>query len=104
MKLNSRRKFMVDKQEPVAWQFFDNGKWHYGTYLHDHRKNTEKDGYPVRDLYTSPPRKPWVGLTDDELSDLWSWSMTHEAERFAPTQKHAFARAIEAALKEKNHE
>jgi hypothetical protein len=43
-----------NKQEPVAWQFFENGKWHYGTYLHDHRKNTEADGYPVRDLYTSP--------------------------------------------------
>ena len=46
--------------------------------------------------------KPWVGLTDEEFADLWSWSMTYEAERFAPTQKHAFARAIEQRLKEKN--
>jgi hypothetical protein len=46
--------------------------------------------------------RPWVGLTDEEISDLWSWSMTREAERTATTQQHAFARAIEAKLKEKN--
>ena len=47
-------------------------------------------------LYTSPPaqRKP---LTDEEIRDLWSWSMTAEAERTVNTQQHAFARAIEAA-------
>ena len=39
------------------------------------------------------PRKP---LTDEEIRDLWSWSMTAEAERTATTQQHAFARAIEA--------
>jgi hypothetical protein len=39
-------------------------------------------------------RKP---LTDEQIRDLWSWSMTAEAERTANTQQHAFARAIEAA-------
>ena len=48
------------------------------------------------------PQRTWVGLTDEEISDLWSWSMTREAERTATTQQHAFARAIEAKLKEKN--
>jgi len=46
--------------------------------------------------------RPWVGLTDEEISDLWSWSMTREAERTATTQQHAFARAIEQTLKERN--
>jgi hypothetical protein len=46
--------------------------------------------------------KEWVGLTDEEIRDLWSWSMTREAERTATTQQHAFARAIETKLKEKN--
>mgnify|MGYP003338918815 FL=1 len=46
--------------------------------------------------------RKWVGLTDEEVRDLWSWSMTSEAERSANTQQHAFARAIEAKLKEKN--
>jgi len=53
-------------------------------------------------LYTTPPRREWVGLTDEEMRDFWSWSMTAEAERTANTQQHAFARAIEASLKEKN--
>jgi hypothetical protein len=44
----------------------------------------------------------WVGLTDEEISNLWSWSMTREAELTATTQQHAFARAIEQALKERN--
>ena len=47
-------------------------------------------------------KRPWVGLTDEEIRDLWSWSMTREAERTATTQQHAFARAIEAKLREKN--
>ena len=50
----------------------------------------------------SPLTLEWVGLTDEEISDLWSWSMTREAERTATTQQHAFARAIEAKLKGKN--
>ena len=41
-----------------------------------------------------PQRKP---LTEEEIRDLWSWSMTAEAERTATTQQHAFARAIERA-------
>ena len=36
-------------------------------------------------------------LTEEEIRDLWSWSMTAEAERTANTQQHAFARAIERA-------
>jgi hypothetical protein len=48
------------------------------------------------------PKREWVGLTDDEIVKLWSWSMTAEAEQTATTQQHAFARAIEAKLKEKN--
>ena len=49
-----------------------------------------------------PDKREWVGLTDDEVCDLWSWSATAEAERTANTQQHAFYRAIEAKLKEKN--
>ena len=42
-------------QEPVAWQFFQDGKWwNGGDRIKDHRKNTEAAGYPVRDLYAHP--------------------------------------------------
>lgn len=53
----------------------------------------------LRAALAEPERKP---LTDEEIRDLWSWSITAEAERTATTQQHAFARAIEAKLKEKN--
>jgi hypothetical protein len=53
-------------------------------------------------LYEAPPSKPWVSLTDEAISSLWSWSMTTDAEQTATTQQHAFARAIEAALRSKN--
>jgi hypothetical protein len=52
---------------------------------------------------TVKPQREWQGLTDEEVRDLWSWAMTAKAERTANTQQHAFARAIEAKLKEKNH-
>ena len=47
-------------------------------------------------------RREWQGLTDEDVRDLWSWSMTAEAERTANTQQHAFALAVAAKLKEKN--
>ena len=45
------------EQEPVAWQFFEGGKWHNGMEINDHRKHTEAAGVPVRDLYTHPPQR-----------------------------------------------
>jgi hypothetical protein len=55
-------------------------------------------------LYTHPPRREWRSLSGEEIRDLWSWSATAEAERTATTQQHAFARAVEAALKGRNHD
>jgi hypothetical protein len=54
----------------VAWQFFQGGKWHNGMEFHDHRKHTIAAGTPVRDLYTAPLQRTWVGLTDEELSEF----------------------------------
>ena len=44
-------------------------------------------------LYTTPPKREWVGLTGDELADLWYKESLDWME---------FARAHEAKLKEKN--
>ena len=44
-------------------------------------------------LYTAPPQRTWVGLTDEEISRIWGSYFSRGFE---------FARAIEAALKEKN--
>ena len=45
-------------------------------------------------LYTASPQREWVGLTDDELADLWYKESLDWME---------FARAHETALKEKNN-
>jgi hypothetical protein len=47
-------------------------------------------------LRAAPPQREWVGLTDDEMFTLWMRSPAETENRFA------FARAIEAKLKEKN--
>jgi hypothetical protein len=89
----------TEKQEPVAF-IAPNG---------DLRKTTEaKDhwewGAEFTSLYTTPPaaQRQWVGLTDEEITESWSWAQSREAEHHASTGQHAFAYAIEAKLKEKN--
>ncbi len=47
-------------------------------------------------LYTHPPRREWLGLTEEEIYPLYS-------EPSSDAEMVEFARAIEAALKEKNH-
>ena len=83
---------MTQQQEPVAYVY-----------------EREIDGFGLRkdvkflkpvevgsDLYTSPPAsKPWVGLTDQEIEDLWN----HHEPRF---DFYSFSCDIEAKLKEKN--
>jgi hypothetical protein len=70
-------------QEPVAWaKFSAKGN------IIDLLSEPDDDYTP---LYTSPPQRTWVGLTDEELSQIEG---THIGR--------SFARAIEAALKAKN--
>ena len=46
------------------------------------------------------PEKEWVGLTDDDINDLWITAMWNTEGTRLPIPE--FARAIEAKLKEKN--
>ena len=50
-------------------------------------------------LYTAPP-KQWVGLTDEEVSEIIDREIGFNS-CWGPEE--AFAKAIEQALKEKNH-
>jgi len=48
-------------------------------------------------LYTTPPQRPWVGLTDEEIKTIClenGWDSSWQSLRFA--------RAIETALRSKN--
>ena len=50
-------------------------------------------------LYTTPPQRTWVGLTDKEIDELW---MSHHDDFGNALSAIDYERAIEAKLKEKN--
>ena len=52
---------------------------------------------------SSKPAKQWVGLTDEEIQDLSYLSQKIDQSNAAWFDRWGFARAIEQALKEKNH-
>jgi len=56
-------------------------------------------------LYTTPPQRTWVGLTDKEIEEIWKIAMFTDYGIGAELSNQPFvhyARAIEAKLKEKN--
>ena len=83
----------AEQQEPVAWMG-----------AHDHtdlyyRKPPQADVIP---LYRSPTEREWQGLTDEEMKNALV-SVDAETKRLPPGFRD-FARAIEASLKDKNHD
>jgi hypothetical protein len=64
-------------------------------------KNTFEDAAvrAVHKLYTAPPQREWVGLTNEEIAEAGKLFL--EGNRMLP---FSLARAIEAKLKEKNSE
>ena len=46
--------------------------------------------------FATPPQRTWVGLTDEDRLRLWIRTESEDVDRYA------FAKAIEAKLKEKN--
>jgi hypothetical protein len=52
-------------------------------------------------LYTAPHRREWRGLTDEEISDIFKAEPRYHYPPICATDRE-FARAIEAALKERN--
>ena len=53
----------------------------------------------VRYLYTAPPQREWVGLTDKDRE----WCDEHSHGNTSWAKQKAYGRAIEAKLKEKNN-
>jgi hypothetical protein len=82
------------EQEPVAYHYsFKNAwgdiKWHVAF-------DVPYTSVEVRPLFTSPPQREWVGLTDEEIAKLRLKTFD------AVATNHEVYRAIEAKLKEKN--
>ena len=85
-------------QEPVAFAVV--GEWKFGIY--EIGKETETDlsvckywenrGYTLIPLYTTPPQRPWVGLTMEEFLYILDNCRTPST----------YLSMVEAKLKEKN--
>jgi hypothetical protein len=94
------RQALETEQEPVAW-ITDGGKgelWWYQSSKFDEEGNLIGPNPDDIPLYTAPPQREWVGLTDQEIN-----SVCYKRDWTAPWTDTTFARAIEAKLKEKNH-
>lgn len=59
----------------------------------------KSDGEGWSPLYTAPTKREWVGLTDEEVSEIIDKEIGFNS-CFGPEE--SFARAIEAKLREKN--
>ena len=77
------------EQKPLAF-ISPGGHIHYDPYL---------DSVP---LYTTPPKRPWVGLTDEGISSVLSNLQVMYNRPPTTDSRTVFAKAIEAKLKEKN--
>ena len=90
--ITALRQALETEQEPVAWMYVNEDgeceQIEYGPVL---------DDPGVTPLYTFPPKKQWVGLTDEEIN-----SVRYSRDWTAHWTDANFARAIEAKLKEKN--
>jgi hypothetical protein len=100
-----RQALAQPEQEPVAYVTIEpalDGDWRKCPSIKWFKKPTEGP------LYTAPPKREWVGLTDDEIkscnefttdwgqSAVWLWDDDFEEGGIQ------FARALETKLKEKN--
>jgi hypothetical protein len=89
---NDKSQKCAGKQEPVAWMH-TTGTGH--VYF---RKKPQDKVFNPQPVYTVPPRREWVGLTDDDVS-YFRYQAT-----FCDEFDAAFmAELIEKNLKEKNH-
>ena len=84
------------EQKPVAWMH-TTGTGH--VYF---RKKPQDKVFSPQPVYTVPPKREWVGLTDEEIHDLIYVSQKIDASNSPWFDCLGFYRAIEAKLKEKN--
>ena len=81
------------EQEPVAWMSSDRA-WMWSDYSKALAAVAHIPRLTLIPLYTTPPQRPWQGLTPDEVKHLYPYGRSVWG-------KETFE-AIEKALKEKN--
>jgi hypothetical protein len=113
----------LESQEPVAWMF-QNDETGRMTFVESQQleRGWEKENQrykKIGPLYTHPPQRTWVGLTDDEIQDagrfsycrggtseklyhiMWS-SQPSASVGWCREELISFAQAVEAKYQEKN--
>jgi hypothetical protein len=95
--------YTKQEQEPVAWGVFE-GNLHDIFFTQSEAQemaNLKGTHAEVRPLYTTPPQRTWVGLTDEEIKafDTWHDNREEEVGWVNPSEIVAY---IETKLKEKN--
>ena len=96
------------EQEPVAWQVMVENEslkeFPIKDMAHDWCVHQKLSGfyhaYWIRPLYTTPPQRTWVGLTDEEIAEIEDGYIVDY--RIPAGCGWNFAKDIEAKLKEKN--
>ena len=93
--LAGMRKMVAQPEpEPVAWMHTTaTGDIYF-------RKKPHDKVFSPQPVYTAPPQREWKSITGDEIWD--EWCEQAKPERNTRNFVAAFARAIEAKLKEKN--
>ena len=82
--ITALRQALEEKQEPVAW-ISEGGD------VSRSKRYMDEMGFKCNPLYTSPPKREWVGLNAPEVQECYDLNPAR------------FASRIEAKLKEKNH-
>ena len=90
--ITALRQALETEQEPVAWMH-TTGTGH--VYF---RKKPQDKVFNPQPVYTVPPKKQWVGLTDDDV--IYFRSQATFCDEFDAA---FMAELIEKDLKEKNH-
>ena len=61
------RQALETEQEPVAWRYkYPDGFWRFS----NGERVNGSDSIKSQALYTAPPKREWVGLTDEEIDAL----------------------------------
>jgi hypothetical protein len=99
--INALRQALETEQEPVAFINVEKKKLEWAKLTSWHTPTIVN--LPKIPLYTAPPKRQWVGLTDEEIQDLSYLSQKIDEGNAEWFDRCGFARAVEQTLKEKNH-
>jgi hypothetical protein len=100
----AKRKMAADKlQEPVAWMVTYQDGSREVVYEAPSNLHPDYSDIPtsITPFYTTPPKRPWVGLTDEEIDAIY-WQHENHCGEYK-VSIWPYERAIEAKLKEKNN-